>query len=90
MVDLAKLDRLYDALTDDWIMRSIEVGATPTEAVMVTMRMFAKTLASLVADPQQPWGMMSHSIDGYMTDAKAMAQGMVADILHREKDGQEE
>jgi hypothetical protein len=79
-MDLEKVDRLHQALSTELMTACTEESVTPSEALIVAMRLFSHVLAAYVAEADLPRAALRHEIEGHCRDASAMARARLLEL----------
>jgi hypothetical protein len=79
-MDLAKIDRLYQALSTDFFVLSTEEAATPSESLTVALRLFSYLLAAYVAGADLPRTALRSAIEAQCRDAAALARSRLLEL----------
>ena len=79
-MDLEKVDHIHQALSADLRAACTEGSATPSEALLVAMRLFSHVLAAYVADADLPRAALRHEIESHCRDASAMTRARLLEI----------
>jgi len=79
-MDLEKVDHIHKALSADLMAACTEGSVTPSEALLVAMRLFSHVLAAYVGDADLPRAALRNEIEGHCRDASAMARARLLEI----------
>ena len=74
LMDVSKIDRLYQTLCARLLIATTEEGADPYEVLTATMRLFAWTLAELVASSEWPDSIRQREIEQFCWETAEMAK----------------
>jgi hypothetical protein len=73
-MDISKIDRLHQTLRARLLMATTEEGADTYEVLTATMRLFASTLAELVAASDWPNSTRGREIETFCRETAEMAK----------------
>ena len=80
MMDLEKVDHIHKALSADLMVACTEESVTPSEALLVAMRLFSHVLAAYMAEAALPRAALRNAIEGHCRDASAMTRARLLEI----------